>query len=1000
MRHKSMILTLALSLFVSYNATSQTFTPQLDHLLRAREASQLQSQVGVIEALAPVYQDTWALPILDEEAQLLDAVARGILDAGEAEMKLLHFIEQHPHSAYLPYAYARLGDWYYMRKQYGAAIPWYRRVDTTQLPEKMAVSTDYYYAYALMREGRNEESLRRFLPLTYAPDYRDDATFYTGYLMMKTGRVDDGLAHLQKVRSHTTYGSYATAYIAEGELSQMRYTQALETARHGLSQPKAAPAVELSLLKTAGLAAANLDQKQEAISYLSDYVSRTDNPGRVELLTLGKTLIEVGQSTEAIRFLEQVPAGQRDFMAQIAYYYLGLGHLGERNITTARAAFDQAVSINTYAPLTETAAYNSALATYSSTPGRVGNGSRRLVAFIHQYPSSEYYPLALGHLEDAYLNEPNNAAALQEINTISPLPERLKHVRDRVKLGQANKTLASGKTTEAARQYEDIIRSGGDPASVAEAYLWMGEAAYQQGNYQDAIKNTNNYLSNRPSSLELNNNAYYTLGYAHFNLKQYTEAEKHLRTYLSNAGSLAANERTSVLNRLGDIRIQKRDYPGAMQLFQQAEQAGGTEADYALYSRGIVLGLQKDYQGKAAVLAQLPTRYPSSKLAPKALYEQGQSLALLGDEDGARAAFERFFQLHRSSELAPEVGLKLALSYFNQNRLQDAASAYERVIRNYPKSQEAKIALQDLKSISIQLNQIDRYNDLARASGLDAGLSQSELDQMSYLAAERLIASGTPQEAQAALDKYISDYPNGAYVDRATYSKALIEYNTKNYQNAALALERLSSRTLQPKLATEVYNLLGVCYDKLNQPGRAAEAYLAKARHASDLAERSNAVRLAGERAVSSGSTEFIYGLADDVARGAINIDDRAKAEVLGYAAENYARTNNKKQAIAYARQLKQLPNAGTHDMADVILALDLYDQGRYADVQRSMNALTTRGSSDAYWLARGFILLADTYVKLGDKESARAYYESVKGSYPNTGDGILEMINVRLSNL
>ncbi len=998
MQYKSLFFALALCL--SSSALSQTYDDQLDHLLRSREASQLQSNVGVIEGLVPVYRDVWILPALEEEARFLDAVARGVLDAGEAEVKLLHFIEQYPHSAYLPYACARLGDWYYIREQYSAAIPWYRRVDTEQLPERMAVATDYYFAYALMREGRYAEALRRFAPLVYSDTFREDATFYTGYLYLKTGEAEKGLSLLKKIQGHAIYGTYATAYIAEGELSQTKYSEALRIARQGLSMPHLDPAVNLSLLKTAGLASANLGQKQVSVEYLSDYVMRSDNPGRLELLTLGKMLVELRRSSEAIRYLERVPSGQKDFMAQLAYYYLGLGHLASQNIATAGAAFDQAVEINAFTPLTETAAYNSALAVYSSAPGRVGPGSGRLLGFIRQHHDSEYCPMAIGYLEDAYLNEPNTSLALKELNSIVPMPERLKRVRDRVRLGKANQALAKGKATEAVDQYRDIIRTASDATSVAEAYLWLGEAAYQQGKYSDAIQNTNSYLKQRPKDLPLNKNAYYTLGYAYFNTKQYSDAEKAFLAYLSDNNDLGANERSGVFNRLGDIRIQKRDYTEAQRFFEKAEQAGGNEADYALYSRGVVLGLQKDYRGKAAVLAQLPTRYPLSKLAPKALFEQGQSLALAGDEEGARNAFERFFRLHSSSDLAPKVGLQLALSYFNQNRLNDAAQAYERVIRNYPKSDEAKIALQDLKSISIQLNQVDRYTSLAHNTGLDSTLSAEELDRMSYLAAERLVASATPQEAKSALDRYINDYPNGAYIDRAIYSKALIEYNSKNYQSAALALERLGSRSLDPDLAGEVYNLLGTSYDKLNQPGRAAEAYLAKAGYAKDVTECSNAVRLAGERAMNSHSTEFVYKLAEDVAMGNLKVNDRTKAEIIGYAAECYAKANNKRQALAYARLLKQLPNVNTHDMADVILALDLYDHGKYAEVQRSMNALTTRGSSNAYWLARGFILLADTYAKLGDKESARAYYESVQGSYPNTTDGIVDMINQKLATL
>lgn len=273
------------------------------------------------------------------------------------------------------------------------------------------------------------------------------------------------------------------------------------------------------------------------------------------------------------------------------------------------------------------------------------------------------------------------------------------------------------------------------------------------------------------------------------------------------------------------------------------------------------------------------------------------------------------------------------------------------------------------------------------------------MDSLAYLAAERAMAQGSKSEGLKAIEKYLQQYPNGAFVSRATYSKALMLYNSGEYTEAALILEQLSDRISGP-LAKDTYHLLGVSYDKMRQPGRAAEAYLKEAHEASATAERSQAIRLAVDRAAQSESREFIFGVASDIARGQIKVNDEAKALAYGYAGEEYAKTNQKEAALKYADRILSLPDQGKHTMAKVVKSLDLYDKGDYRRVQKNMNALTTQGSTDSYWLARGFILLADTYSKLGDKTSARTYLEGVKNSYPNSTDGIIDMVNNRLAKL
>lgn len=978
---------------------AQVLNPRNADILRVREAIQFFSPIGALEGLQRVYTDTWQLEADDDEAQYLDAIARGMLRTGDAELKLLKFIETHPHSSYINYAWAALGQLYYAQGQYGSAVYWLRQVDTALLPEKMGAAVDYYHAYALFKEGRDAEALKLFEPLTYYKDFQDDASFYVGYILLKEDEVAKGARYLSRVVRHSQYGAYANAYIAEARFSEMKYSEALSMAEGGLRQSGLPKEIEISLNRTAGLAASSLGQLQLSVDYLQKYTQLATSLGRVEQLVLGKNLFELERNSEAEQYLLSVADGNSDFMSQLSLYYAGLAQLALKQPSKAIGSFDRAKSIATYAPLTEASEFNAALASYAQTPGRIGAGSQRLSRFLSAYPSSEYRSQVIGYLSDAYLNEPNSGAALDELNKISPIPSELSKVRDRVKLKQANTSLTSGNTRLATQQYDEIIGSAGDPSSIAEAYLWKGEAAYRAKDYRTAVVSTESYLKFRPSDLTLNSNAYYTLGYAHYNLGQYGEAERYFKQYEQINTASTPDQRTAINNRLGDIEMQRKAYASAISYYNIAEQAGGAEADYALFNRAMVRGLQKDYKDKADLMASLAIRYPNSNLVAEAIYEQGRALALAGDNRKAQQAFESFFVRYKQHELAAKVGLQLALSYYGDNKLDDAVRVYEMVVRQYPNTSEAKSALQDLKSISVQLNSVDRFSDLVSEVGATDVASRSEMDSLAFIAAERVVASGTPAEANRALDQYLASYPNGTFVNNVYYNKAFLQYNAKDYRGAVSTVAS-RAKNFSGKLAEDTYRLLASSYDRLGEPGRAAEAYMSLALLSNNLSERSNWVKAAVDRAEASASNDFLNSLAWQVADGKVSVNEEAKSGVFLAVAKGYARSNQKQNALTYAKRVLALKNFGGHPIAEIIVALDLFDKGEYRTVQSKMQKVTNVGTTDAYWLARAFILLADSYEKLGDRDTARTYLESVRGSYTSSKDGIISMIDERLARL
>lgn len=993
-----------LSAGMLYGVTSaQVLSPsmvgQYEGLKRAWEASGVGSPVGVLSSLPSVDKDFWRIEAQDAEAQFLAAIASSDLGRADAELKLLRFVERHPHSSYIPHAYAALGKVYYAQGLYRSAIHWLRQVDTSLLTEDMGAGVEFFLAYALLKEGEEREALRLLEPLAYYEGWRADAQFYAGYILLKEGDLAKGRNYLTQVTEHPKYGSYALAYLAEGALSEMRYSASLGYAERGLKLTNLDREVERSLYRSAGLASSQMGDRHNAVHMLQQYMQVAATPGRVEQLVLGKDLLELGREAEALEYLMRVGDRGSDFMGQLALYYAGLAQLSLKQSDRAISSFDRARGITAHAPIAEAATYNAAVASYAKAPGKVGDGSRRLASFLGAYPSSEYRELVVAYLSDAFGNEPNSTVALAELNKINPLPRELQRVRDRVKLKQANKSLASGDTQLARQQYDDIIERGGDKASVAEAYLWRGEAAYRAKEYNEAIRSTESYLKHRPDDLPLNPNAYYTLGYAHFNMGNYAEAERSFKDYERTIVAPTPEQRTAINNRLGDIAMQRRDYEGALSFFSKAEQAGGSEADHALFNKAMVKGLQRHYHDKATLMGNLPIRFPNSALADEAIYEQGRALQMAKDTNGAQRVYSDFLAKKRNSPFSSKVALQLALLYYAENRLDEAVEAYERVVRHYPNTTEATSALQDLKSISVQLNRVDSYAALVKEVGATDVLSKVEMDSLAYIAAEGVVAQGSSAEAIRAFDNYLESYPNGAFVNNARYGKALIKYEAKDYRGVVAELAPMAKHT-RGQLAQDTYRLLALSYERLNEPGRAAEAYYSLALMSRNDKERSQWVISSVGAAERSESGDFIQSIVNQVAISKLSINEEAQAAVYLAHAKGEARQNHKSAALASAQKVLSLRDYGGHVIADIIVALDLQDKGEYKKVQQKMQRVTERGTTDAYWLARAFILLSDSYVAIGDKETARIYLESVKGSYTTQSDGILRMIDERLGKL
>ena len=101
-------------------------------------------------------------------------------------------------------------------------------------------------------------------------------------------------------------------------------------------------------------------------------------------------------------------------------------------------------------------------------------------------------------------------------------------------------------------------------------------------------------------------------------------------------------------------------------------------------------------------------------------------------------------------------------------------------------SEEARLAMRDMKSIYVDLNRIDEFAALANAMPGHIRFDASEQDSLTYAAAEKIYARGRTEEAKSSLNKYLQTFPEGAFSLNAHYYLCQIGNEQKNYDMVLL----------------------------------------------------------------------------------------------------------------------------------------------------------------------------------------------------------------------
>lgn len=965
--------------------------------VEGKELFSLKNYSGCIDKLEAYKQHSTDADLIQEADYMLvySAYEQGRPNAVEL---LKDYLDVYPASRHADEVNFLIGSAHFGLGEYQKAIFWFNESNIDMLSPEQQEAYCFRLAYSLLQIGDMEKARGYFARIEQiGTKYREASTYYVAYIDYATGKYNNALVEFTRLKDLPDYKERSLYYITQIYFIQNKYEKVISEGKELLaSYPDSENNSEV--YRIMGNAYYHLGNEDQAINMLSKYVSSTDSPLRGDLYILGVCYYNKGNYSSAVNALGRT-VRENDALSQNAYLYLGQSYLKLKDKNNARMAFEAAATSSFDKQVKEAAMYNYALLIHETAFTGFGESVTIFEDFLNDFPNSKYADKVNDYLVEVYLTTKNYQAALNSIDKIKHPSTKILEAKQDILFQLGTQAFTNMELDKAVDLFSRAISLGAyNLESRNDAYFWRGESYYRQGEYNKAISDYRTYLNNtRQRNTDMYALAHYNLGYSYFKLKEYGEALNRFRQYVNLESNQQTPAYADAYNRIGDCLFHNRQFAMAEENYTRAAQLQPSAGDYSVYQKGFLLGLQKDYKGKISVMDRLIREFPESQYVDDALFEKGRSYVLLDNNQAAAASFEQLMRDFPQSSLARKAGVQLGLIYFNDNQPEKAADAYKSVISNYPGSEEAKVALQDLKSVYIELNDINSFAAYANSLGGNVRFEVSEQDSLTYLAAEKLFMRGDNEGARRSLTNYLQTFPQGAFSSNANFYLASIAFAKKDLEEAkrlfSLVLESGDTKFREESWARKAE------IEYLDKDYAAAMESFKHLQAVAENPENKEAAKLGLMRCAELiGQPQEALLAANDLLK-----EPKLSPEIMSEAryvrAKAYISLKQENKALADLKEISKDTRTIHGAEAKYLLAQLYYDNKDDKNAETVLMNFIENGTPHQYWLARGFILLADIYIRQGDDFQARQYLTSLQNNYKGD-DEIAAMIEDRLGKL
>jgi TolA-binding protein len=936
--------------------------------------------------------------ILIADAQYYSAISALMLFNPDAEYRMIMYISTHPESPRINEARLALGDYFYQNKNYRKAVKYYESANRQELTTEKLAEYFFRLGYSLYIQGDQSRALLMFSEIKdIDTEYTPPAVYYFSQIAYEQKMYQTAMEGFMRLKTDETFGGVVPFYIVQILYLQKDYDGILSMAPDLLKSAGKERAVEL--YRFIGDAYYNKGNYGEALTYLEKYSTGAKASAREDKYQLGYCYYKTAEIDKAIKIFLEIGA-RNDLLSQNIWNILGDCYLQKGDKKRAQLAFGEASKLNYDKKIKEESLFNYAKLTYETAYSPFGEAIASFQEYINLYPGSERIQEAYDYLVATFLQVKNYRAALSSLDKIRNKDSRLEEAYQRVAFFRGLELFSNMEIEASIDMFDKSLKyEKYDRTIRARAIYWRGEAWYRLAHY-DKAKEDYELFMGIPGSMLLGEYTLvrYNLGYALFNLKDYTNALNHFKTFEGGVTNVRPEVLADAKNRIADCYYITTNYPLAISYYDKVIEYGKLDADYAMYQKGFSLGLMNDNKGKIDVLTALTNSFPASSYVPNAIFERGRAYLVLEDYKKGETDFNSVISTYQTSPFVPRAIVQLGLLYYNLGENEKAIAQYKKVIGDFKSTPEARYALTGLRNTYVDINDVDTYFAYIKTLDGYGDVNLAEKDSLLYTSGENLYMNTRYDKATEVFKNYLTQFPNGSFIQNAKYYLAECLKSAGNNDEALKYYKEVSDIPNSQFVEQSLIASSAILFDKEDYKG-SLDYYGRLEIAATNDANKILALKGQLQSAYQSGDAEKTITAAAKINNSA-NIPEELVREATYMSAKASYSLNNFEDALRDFRKVGTEVTSAEGAESKYRVAELLYKKELIPESEKIVTEFIDQNTPHQYWMARMFLLLSDISIKKGDTLQARATLQSLKEYYTIDSDGILDEVKAKLDSL
>jgi TolA-binding protein len=378
---------------------------------------------------------------------------------------------------------------------------------------------------------------------------------------------------------------------------------------------------------------------------------------------------------------------------------------------------------------------------------------------------------------------------------------------------------------------------------------------------------------------------------------------------------------------------------------------------------------------KIQELTEFLRKYPRSSYRDDAAYELGNTYVAMNNTSQGMEAYNRLIRDVPGSTFVPQALLKQGLIYYNNDQSNQALDKLKKVVADFPNSAEAIQAVSTARLIYVDLGRTDEYANWVK--DLDfVEVTDVDLDNTTFEAAEKQYQNNNTSAAIAALDKYLVNFPNGIHSVQAHFYLGQLYFREGNREKSIPHYKYVIGRSASEYLEQSLARLSEVYLENSNY----SEAIPLLKRLESEASFAQNTIFAQSNLMKSyleTGRYDEAVSYAEKVLANP-NAETSAKNDAQVIIARAAMRTGNEERA---KRAYAEVQKSATGELAAEALYYDAYFKNKAGNFQASNDAVQRLAKDySGYKLfgAKGLVLMAKNFYALGDAYQATYILDNV----------------------